>query len=206
MQQQTVGAFLDDLADRSPAPGGGAVAALHVAQAAALVCMVGRYSDGPKYAEHAEAIQASVRAADRLRRDALALAEQDATAFSEVSAAYAAPKGTEAEKEARRAAIQKALAGAARPPAAVVAAAREAVSLAAGLAPIANRNLISDLAAAAEAARAGAATARVNIVVNVAMIRDPDVRSEFSAIADGVDAILAAADQVTRDVLREIAR
>jgi formiminotetrahydrofolate cyclodeaminase len=57
VRNQTIGQFLTALAARVPAPGGGATAALHAAQAAGLVAMVTRYSDGPKYADHAEAIR-----------------------------------------------------------------------------------------------------------------------------------------------------
>ncbi|MGH3176044.1 MAG: cyclodeaminase/cyclohydrolase family protein, partial [Streptosporangiaceae bacterium] len=49
MRDDTIAAFLDQLAARVPAPGGGATAALHAAQAAALLAMVARYSDGPRY-------------------------------------------------------------------------------------------------------------------------------------------------------------
>ena len=61
-----------------PAPGGGATAALHAAQAAALVAMVARYSDSAKYAEHADEITTITATADRLRQNALGLAEEDA--------------------------------------------------------------------------------------------------------------------------------
>jgi len=40
----SVGGFLDALAAKVPAPGGGATAALHLGQAAALVSMVARYT------------------------------------------------------------------------------------------------------------------------------------------------------------------
>jgi hypothetical protein len=53
--------FLDSLADRTPAPGGGATAALHLGQAAALVSMVARYSTGARYAEHAAVIDGICR-------------------------------------------------------------------------------------------------------------------------------------------------
>ncbi|MEO7196744.1 MAG: cyclodeaminase/cyclohydrolase family protein, partial [Pseudonocardiaceae bacterium] len=44
MKDDTIGDFLDQLAARVPAPGGGAAAALSAAQAAALLSMVARYS------------------------------------------------------------------------------------------------------------------------------------------------------------------
>ena len=60
---------------RVPAPDGGATAALHAAQAAALVARVARNSDGPCYAEHAEEITHVRNAADELRERSLVLAE-----------------------------------------------------------------------------------------------------------------------------------
>ena len=51
MRDETITAFLDQLAARVPAPGGGATAALHAAQSAALLAMVARYSDAAKYVD-----------------------------------------------------------------------------------------------------------------------------------------------------------
>ena len=75
MRDDTIAAFLDQLAARVPAPGGGATAALHAAQAAALLAMVARYSDGPRY--DAGLMNRIVAEADELREDALALAEAE---------------------------------------------------------------------------------------------------------------------------------
>ena len=94
MRDDTVENFLEQLAGRAPTPGGGATAALHAAQAAALVAMVGRYSDTAKYAAHADRITDIVRTADRLRADALRLAEADVDAFGAVGGAYKLPKDT----------------------------------------------------------------------------------------------------------------
>ncbi|MGH8921138.1 MAG: cyclodeaminase/cyclohydrolase family protein, partial [Actinomycetes bacterium] len=85
MRNDSIERFLTALADRVPAPGGGASAALHAAQAAALVAMVARYSDGPRYAEHEDTILRIRDTADDLRERALTLAEQDAAAFTAVT-------------------------------------------------------------------------------------------------------------------------
>src|SRR5690349_10390763 len=159
MRDDTIAAFLDQLAARVSAPGGGATAALHAAQAAALLAMVARYSDGPRY--DAGLMNRIVTEADALREDALALAEADAKAFDAVAEAYRLPRTTERETSARSAAISSALAGAARPPADVVRTALLLVSLAEDLLPAGNRNVITDVAAAAEAARAAAAAGPV---------------------------------------------
>src|SRR3954454_4661066 len=100
MRDDTIAAFLDQLAARVPAPGGGASAALHAAQAAALLGMVARYSNGPKYAEHEALIDRIRTETDDAREEALRLAQDDAAAFGAVAAAYGLPKATEEEKAA----------------------------------------------------------------------------------------------------------
>jgi formiminotetrahydrofolate cyclodeaminase len=118
MRDETITAFLDQLAARVPAPGGGATAALHAAQSAALLAMVARYSDGAKY--DADLMSHVIDEADGIRNDALTLAERDAAAFGAVAQAYALPKDTDEAKQARSAAIAEATAAAARPPADVI--------------------------------------------------------------------------------------
>ena len=204
MRDDTIAAFLDQLAARVSAPGGGATAALHAAQAAALLAMVARYSDGPRY--DAGLMNRIVTEADALREDALALAEADAKAFDAVAEAYRLPRTTERETSARSAAISSALAGAARPPADVVRTALLLVSLAEDLLPAGNRNVITDVAAAAEAARAAAVTARLIIEVNLKGITDPVLAEEFGAAAAAAGPVAERADAIVAGVRAEIAR
>jgi methenyltetrahydrofolate cyclohydrolase len=191
MRDDTIATFLDQLAARVPAPGGGATAALHAAQAAALVAMVARYSDGSRY--DAELMGRIV-------------AEADAAAFGAVAAAYRLPRETEAEKSARSVSISTALSGAARPPADVVRTALLVIRLAEDLLPAGNRTMITDVAAAAEAARTAAATAQLIIEVNLRGITDPALRAEFAETAGMADAVAARADEIVAAVRAEIAR
>ncbi|WP_369135607.1 cyclodeaminase/cyclohydrolase family protein [Modestobacter sp. I12A-02662] len=200
MRTDTIETFLEQLAARVPAPGGGATAALHAAQGAALVAMVARYSDSAKYAEHAEEIALITAIADRLRQDAVGLAEEDAAAFTAVTTAYGLPKGTPDEAAARSAAIARALAAAAHVPAVVIAVAEQVLRLAEQLLPIGNRNVITDVAAAAEAARAAATTARVNVEVNLAASKDPTTWGPLTAVVDSVDDLVLRAEKVTSEV------
>ena len=200
MRTDTIETYLAQLAARVPAPGGGATAALHAAQAAALVAMVARYSDSAKYADHAEEIATITATADRLRENALGLAEEDAAAFTAVTTAYGLPKGTADEAAARSEAIAKALVAAAHVPAIVVAVAEQVLGLAEQLLPIGNRNVISDVVAAAEAARAAATTARVNVEVNLGGIKDPKIWGELAAVVDTVDDLVLRAEKVTAAV------
>jgi formiminotetrahydrofolate cyclodeaminase len=204
IRDQKLGDFLDRLADRVPAPGGGAVAALHAAQGAALLGMVARYTTGERYAEHQVTIGRIITEVDELRNIALRLAEADADAFTAVTDAYALPKSTDEEKAARSAAVGQALVNAAWPPAQVISVAGMVVDLAGALVAIGNPNVISDVAAAAEAARAAAATARVNVEINLAGITDEQVSLEMIAETGKADDIIARAEQVTAAVRDQI--
>lgn len=203
MHDEKIDDFLARLADRVAAPGGGATAALHAAQGAALLGMVARYSSGEKYAEHTEEITRVRDLTDELRADALRLAVDDATAFGAVADAYKLPKDSEQAKADRSAAIAKALVGASRPPADVIRLSERLVELGEVLLPIGNRNVVTDVAAATEAARAAATTARVNVEINLGGIKDEQVRGELLALTARVDEIAARAEQVTRQV-REV--
>jgi methenyltetrahydrofolate cyclohydrolase len=72
------------------------------------------------------------------------------------------------------------------------------------LVAIGNRNVISDVAAAAEAARAAAATARVNVEINLAGISDEQASLEMIAEIGQADDIIARAQQVTVTVREQI--
>jgi len=204
MRDEKIGDFLDRLADRIPAPGGGASAALHAAQSAALLGMVARYSTGEKYAEHQETIGRIITEADELRAIALRLGEADEEAFSAVADAYRMPRSTDAEKAGRSAAIAEALASATWPPAKLIGVAGMVVDLAGALVTMANPNVISDVAAAVEAARAATAVARVNVEINLAGITDEEASLEMIADADKADDIMARAQSITAAVREQI--
>jgi formiminotetrahydrofolate cyclodeaminase len=197
-----VAAFLDALAAKVPAPGGGATAALHLGQAAALVSMVARYTVGARYAEHEALVAAVCADADAVRGTALQLIDDDMAAFSGVISAYKMPKSTAAEADSRSAAISAASVRAAEVPARVADGAATVIGLGEKILPVANPNVISDVAAAADAARAAATTARVNVEINLSSIADASTRATFVARMDGVDALAARADAVT-DLVRK---
>lgn len=204
--EQTIEAFLTDLAARIPAPGGGATAALHAAQAAALLAMVARYSGGPKYAADADAIESVLAEADRLRASCTELIAADVKAFGAVAAAYKLPRETAEQAGTRSAAIAEALTGAAEPPAGVIAAGAQLVELATILRPIGNRSVLTDVAAAAEAIRAAVATARLNVAINLVGITDAAARERFTAVIAAARSLEAQAAEVSEAVQAELAR
>ncbi|MGW5153362.1 cyclodeaminase/cyclohydrolase family protein [Rhodococcus koreensis] len=204
MRHETISAFLESLADRVPAPGGGATAALHLSQAAALVAMVARYTTGDRYAEHSALVERVCTCSDTLRDKALVLAEEDMVAFSSVIDTYKLPKTTEMELAARSVAIENALVSAAQVPAEVISAAGAVIVLAEELLPVANRNVVSDVAAATEAARAAATTARVNVEINLPGITDPTIRQSLIDTIAYVDVLADRADAVTARVRKQL--
>ena len=204
MRDETIASFLNRLAARSAAPGGGATGALHAAQAAALLAMVARFSDGPRHdAEVAGRVRAS---ADGLAEEALELAEADSAAFAKVVDAYQLPRDTPEQKAARSEAIAEALGGAARPPADLMAASVRLAGLGEDLLAVANRNVISDIAAAAAAIGAAAVTAQVNIEANLSGIKDPALIAELTRTAALADGVADRANRLITAVREEITR
>lgn len=195
--------YLSELGAKVPAPGGGAVAALHAAQAAALVAMVARYTTRAKDAVHRPIVDRIIEAADAAQARSLTLADADAAAFTAVGAAYKLPKDTDDEIAARTEAINAALVEAARVPAAVVDEADEILSLAAELLPIGNPNVVTDIGAAADAARAAAMSSQLNIEINVGSL-PAALGDAFAAALLRVDTIAARADALHADVLHAV--
>lgn len=205
ISSETINDYLARLASREPTPGGGAAAALHAAQGAALVAMVAKYTTGTKYEQHAELVARIISSADGLVAQALRLADADQHAFQGVIDAYKLPTGTDDLKAARTASIQDALVQAANTPAQLILLAGAVVDLATELFEVANANVISDVAAAVDAARAAATTARVNIDINVVAIKDTETRSRLAAQTDGLEEkVILAADALVKRVRERI--
>ena len=179
---QPVGAWLDELGSAAPAPGGGAVAAMSAATAAALVEMVGNLTIGrAAYAEHQEQVTAVRDEARRLRQRALAEVDEDATAFRALMTAYRLPRPTSDQQAARRSAVQDATQRAAAVPLSVAATAAQVIALARQLPGRSNPNVLSDVGVAAVTAAAAIEAAAVNVDVNLASLADADAKAALTA-------------------------
>jgi methenyltetrahydrofolate cyclohydrolase len=155
----TVGALLEAVAARTPAPGGGAVAGVTCALAAALVQMSAAFGSG------AEAEAAGARA-HQLRRAALALADEDLTAYGPVLEALALP----ADAPERRQRLAAALGAAAEPPLGIAEAAAEVAELGVTAARSGSRHLIGDALTGVVLAEAAGRAAAELVAINL----DPD--------------------------------
>jgi methenyltetrahydrofolate cyclohydrolase len=143
------------------------------AAGAALVAMVARIcAANPKYAAHRELALELVREADGLREEFVRARERDEAAFDRVVTAQAMPKGTDAEKQARRAALETALLHAAAEPLDVAQQALATLRLVENALELGNTNLVSDVGCAAEFAYAALAACAYNVRINHRFMKD----------------------------------
>lgn len=149
-----IGGFLDALSATTPAPSGGAVAALAVAFAAGLCAMVAGVSAG-----HLPRAQSLAEQARRLRDLAAPLAQADAEGYRAVLAAIRAR-----DEQAR----QDALSGACAVPMQVAAAGAEVAGIGATLAARGKASVRGDAITAALLAAAGARAAAALVRINLA--------------------------------------
>lgn len=80
--QKSLKKYLDDLAAKLPAPGGGSASALNAALAAALVSMVVNFTIGkPKYTDYDNELKGILEKSEKLRQEFLNLVDLDAVAY-----------------------------------------------------------------------------------------------------------------------------
>lgn len=156
----TLAGFLDRVAAHTPAPGGGAAAAVTTSLAAGLVAMAGHFS-----ACHCEESGRIIGQADQLRAKALDLAAQDALAYGEVLAAYRLTK----DDPDRPSRIRSALERAADVPLAIARVGATVATLGAVLARSGNPNLHGDAVIAVTLADAAARGAACLVELNVSL-------------------------------------
>ena len=168
LRDLTMSDFLERLSTDEPAPGGGSAAAIAGAMGAALVQMVVSLSAGrPAARPHEDDLREIGLGAAGFQSELLHLADTDADAYAAVIAARRLPRETEREQENRRVQIDAAIREATRAPLRVAERGAMVLELAERLAPIGNRNAISDVGVggllAAAAIRAAALNVRINL-------------------------------------------
>ncbi len=171
--QKSVSAFLDELASRSPAPGGGSVAALAGAAGSALSSMVCNLTIGKtKYAAVEPEMKALLAKTEEHRRQFTTLVDRDTEVFTRVMEAYSLPKDNDDQKALRRAAIQEATKEAVFVPLAVMRHTVDALALAATIAQKGNKNSVSDAGVSALMLQAACESAALNVQINLQGIED----------------------------------
>jgi formiminotetrahydrofolate cyclodeaminase len=154
----TVEGLLEQLAARTPAPGGGAAAALTCAMAAALVEMATSFAS-------AHGLEAVHDRAHRIREEVSGLAYADGRAYGVVLEALRMEPG-----EARTQSLDDAVSSAIGVPMQVLELATEVATLAADVAETGNRNLEGDALAGSLLAEAAARSAATLAQLNASML------------------------------------
>ena len=196
--------FLDAVAANSPTPGGGSVAALAGALAAALATMVGHVTIGKRrYAEVHEEVSEAIVASEKLRRSLAKRMREDSAAFDAMMAAFRLPKSTAEEKAARQEKIQQATIKAAEVPLATAREALAAMEQALVVARKGNENAVTDAATAGWMAMAAIQGAALNVRINAKTVKDGEKRTawldELSHIQTRADSLLAQIQETAVD-------
>ena len=181
-------AYLNELASASPAPGGGAAAAVTVAQGLALLSMVCNLTIGKKaFSTVEDQAKDILEQVSTLRAAALSEAETDMNAFTVVMQAWRMPAETDEQQSTRKAALAKATRNAAAPPFRLMALAAQALPLADQLEKIGNPNVLSDVFVGRHLLTAGYKSSKENVEVNLNNLspEDPfvsEMRTKMNAL------------------------
>lgn len=174
--------LLKAFSSSDPTPGGGSASALAASVGASLLLMVAGL---PKTRHNSDEDRAALEAAAAQLvgiRDQLAGAvDADTAAYDAVVAAYKRPKASDEEKQARTAAIQRALTGATDVPLRVMRLSAEALALAETVAAHGHAAAASDVGVAEALLRAGREGARLNVEINLGSIADAGYASAVRA-------------------------
>jgi formiminotetrahydrofolate cyclodeaminase len=178
---ETIKKYLDDLAARTPAPGGGSSAALAGAMAASLITMVLNFTIGSaKYKSFEETAKGMLARSEKLRAGFIKFFEEDISSYGAVSAAYKLPKGNEADEIKRKRAIKEAMKQATLVPLHVCQHTAEAIKMCPELARRGNSGLICDVEVPIRLLEAAFYSAKINVVMNQKSIQDDEFNKDVS--------------------------
>jgi formiminotetrahydrofolate cyclodeaminase len=165
--------LLDRLSSSDPVPGGGSAAALAGAMGAGLVSMVAALTVGrTETPDDKSAVREIGEAAGKLRDELVDLAERDSTAYQAFVDARHLPRETDDQRAARTAAMGAAIVQAAEVPLRTARAAMKCLHLARRIAPIGNRNAVSDAGVAALLSSTAVRGAILNVRTNLPHLPD----------------------------------
>lgn len=195
IKDKSIENFLAELASKQATPGGGSVAALLGAQAAALVSMVCHLTIGkPKYASVETEMQTLLLEAEELRTALTEMIKADIDCFNQLMACYGLPKANDQEKAHRTLKIQQALKQATLVPLECARACSQAIQLSHIAAEKGHLGVISDAGVAVMSAYAGLKSAALNVQINAASLNDRDFAdaqlSELKSILDNCESIV----------------
>ncbi len=188
LQSLTVKAFADLTASESPAPGGGSISAYLGSLGAALGTMVANLSAVKKgWESRVEEFSVWAEKGQILKDKLLKAVDEDTAAFNRIMAAFGLPKNTDAEKQARKDAINNATINAIEVPYKVMQLSLESMTLIKAMAEIGNPNSVSDAGVGALCARSAVLGAHLNVKINAAGLADKSAVGDLLKDAIGIE-------------------
>ncbi|MEM7036892.1 MAG: cyclodeaminase/cyclohydrolase family protein, partial [Bacteroidota bacterium] len=198
----TLREFCDETASDSPAPGGGSVSALVGAVGVSLGTMVANLSAGKRgWDARIPEFSAVAVEGQRVKRELLALVDEDTAAFNKVMEAIRLPKGSEAEKAARAAAMEAANQYAAEVPLRVMEKAIEGYEVLRKMADFGNPASITDAGVGALCVHTCVQGAGMNVRINLSGIKDEAVRNR---LASRVKELVADSEKVQAAIMEVV--
>lgn len=199
----TVTALLEAFRSNDPTPGGGSASALSGAVGASLLAMVAGLPK-PRAAtdEDTEQLAAAGTRCAALAHTLEALIDRDSAAYDLVVGAFRMPKGTDEDKAARTAGIQRAMHAATEAPLEVMRACSDAIEQGAVVAAFGNRNAASDVQVGLELLGAGLRGAKLNVEINLGSVKDAAFVAKARDEAERLDAESGPAVQAANARLR----
>lgn len=171
--------FSEETASESPAPGGGSVAAYVGALGVALGTMVANLSAHKRgWDERWEHYSNWADIGEKHRNELLFLVDEDTRAFDRIMTAMGLPKGSDAEKAARRTAMLEATKGAILTPLRTMQVCVESMALMKAMAQEGLPASVSDAGVGALCARTGALGAYLNVRINCAGLDDEEFKQD----------------------------
>jgi glutamate formiminotransferase / formiminotetrahydrofolate cyclodeaminase len=169
----TCTAFANETASESPAPGGGSVSAYVGALGISLATMVANLSSHKAgWDEKWEEFSDFAEAGQKIKDELLFLVDEDTRAFNRIMDAFGMPKGSDAEKELRTAAIQEATKYAIEVPFRTMKKALESFAVIKAMVEIGNPNSVTDAGVGALCARTAVIGAHLNVRINASGLND----------------------------------
>lgn len=191
--------FSEETASESPAPGGGSVAAYVGALGVALGTMVANLSAHKRgWDERWEYFSDWAVKGEKLRNELLFLVDEDTRAFDRIIQAFGLPKGSDAEKAARKAAITEATKGAINTPLRTMQVCVESMELMQAMADQGLEASVSDAGVGALCARTGAIGAYLNVRINCAGLDDEAFKAE---VLKQAEVLKTRAEQLEAEVM-----
>jgi glutamate formiminotransferase / formiminotetrahydrofolate cyclodeaminase len=179
--------FIEEVASRSSAPGGGSVSALLAALGTGLGSMVGKLTFGVRKFEDLDAkMREIIPPLHTLSKELIPMIDADTNAFTEYMEGLRMPRDTEKQRAARSTKMQAGLKTAIRVPLKTMQFGDEAWEAMCEVARYGNPASKSDVQVGARALETGIWGAYQNVLINMGGIRDEAFKKEILAEAEGM--------------------